>query len=403
VAPAEIPPPVDAPGADPATLALGAAHTCRLVSERIWCWGDNGSGQLGDRTTTSRAHPVLMPAEVPLPNASYLTLFDRAIDVTAGDAHTCAIGEDRYVFCWGRNDRGQTGGAMGTTLRPDLVRAPRGTAPDFVRDAIMIEAGAQHTCALIADGSVACWGANEHGQLGRGTRSGANPGAREVPGLARASQISAGGATTCIVTDDRTVQCWGAGERGQIGDGRFEDRSVPTTLALTDVVRVAVAADHVCALLGSGRVNCWGNNDAGQLGDGTTRSSARPTEVTGLTGATLISSGDGFSCAGSPDDRGTATAGWIDCWGRGDRFQTGDGTTANRTTPVPTFQEATNRIDVVNELRAGSSHACIAVNRTVLCWGGNSRGQVGDGTALDRPTPLAVSGLPGRGIVVSRQ
>ncbi len=224
--------------------------------------------------------------------------------IAAGQFHTCALlgGDDvGTVKCWGANYAGQLGngsaGAYSTT--PVAVCDTGATAPctgtaangNILTGAIAIAAGGSHTCALLGDGTVKCWGANDSGQLGNGTwTNSSTPVAVCPPGatapctgtaangniLTGAFAIAAGYDDTCALLGDRNAWCWGSNRDGQLGNGQMPPHglvysSTTPVLVHVDDAGVAITAGyyHNCALLGDGTVACWGNNRYGQLGDGT--------------------------------------------------------------------------------------------------------------------------------------
>jgi alpha-tubulin suppressor-like RCC1 family protein len=183
--------------------------------------------------------------------------------------------------------------------------------------------GFSHTCALTSTGVVECWGANESGELGDGTTTRRTQPVT-VGGLdAPAAQVDAGGAGhTCALTTAGGVECWGRNRYGQLGDGTTTDRSSPVEVSglQSGVTQIAVGGDHVCALTDTGAIWCWGHDDNGQLGDGTTANSSVPVHVTGLGGpAAVVSAGGDHTCALMP-------GGGAKCWGANGNGQAGDGT-----------------------------------------------------------------------------
>ena len=265
--PIEVPLPSDANRAS--AVASGGAHSCVLVDPadglggEIFCFGDNSYGQLGDGTLTSRPAPAL---------ASLGPTALRAAAVTAGGGHTCAIDVTGQPWCWGRNDSGQLGiGAGANQPTPAPVSLP-GNAP--VRS---LSAGGAHTCAVDQAGGVWCWGADDRGQLGRGT-AGANvdlgaPAAVALP--APASSVSAGGAHSCASLGDASVWCWGANDSGQLGDGTTVDRPTPVRAAGAGGT-VSAGALHTCASGPDHTISCWGADTSGQLGDAVTLTISAP-------------------------------------------------------------------------------------------------------------------------------
>ena len=248
-----------------------------------------------------------------------------------------------------------------------------------VRD---IAAGRHHSCALLSDGSVQCWGANESGQLGDGTLDG-RAHAAPVLGLTKAKAIAAGGGHSCALLEDGSVACWGTNERGQLGDGTHDPRPAPTTVrALGAAVELALGFDHTCARLSSGELACWGANGDGQLGVAG-GDSASPSRVKGLASVAAVGAGGAHTCA-------RLTGGEIACWGKNDHGQLGDGGKRGRARPTTI---ASLRASV---LAVGKFHTCaLRAEGEVACWGWNADGQLGDGTTADRARPVPVDGLPG--------
>src|SRR4249919_3497072 len=193
----------------------------------------------------------------------------------------------------------------------------------------LIATGSYHTCARAANGTVRCWGDNSSAELGVGTTA-QRPAPVQVSGLGGGIQaVAAKGLYTCALTATGTVRCWGDNSHGQLGDGTTIQRRSPVTVSGLSGVRAIAAANlHTCALTAAGAVLCWGDNSRGQLGDGTTTQRLTPVPVAGLgSGVRAISAGGDHSCA-------VTTAGAVFCWGDNIAGQLGDGTRAQRNTPV---------------------------------------------------------------------
>jgi alpha-tubulin suppressor-like RCC1 family protein len=318
-------------------------------------------GQLGDGTTDDRSRPRTVVG------------LTHAVAVSAGSYHSCAVVEGGTAQCWGWNSFGQVG------TQASVADTSASLIPEL-NQVSAIATGGYHTCALELAGSGSCWGQNDVGQLGNGgQQESSTPSA--VFALPHSAAIAAGGRHTCTLVHDGfhdgTVQCWGANNTGELGDGSHEDRAFPTlVVGVTDVVALALGFTHSCALRSEGSVWCWGANDQGQLGDDAQSGddSAVPVQVAGLT-ATAIAAGYNHTCAVLAD--GSAA-----CWGANQNGQLGDGTTENRTKPV-----AVARLSDVRAIAGGSFHTCAESRGSISCWGLNDAGQLGDGTTASHSVP----------------
>ncbi len=303
-------------------ITAGSSHTCAILDDgSVSCWGKNRNGQLGDGTGEHRHTPT---------QTSSLGDNRTAVAISAGGSHTCAILDDGSVSCWGKNYYGQIGDGTGD----DRFTPTQTTSLGVNRTAVAISAGYSHTCAILDDGSVSCWGWS-HGLLGDATNT---PTQTSSLGDNRtAVAISAGGSHTCAILDDGSVICWGKNNYGQIGDGTNgsdDHRLTPTQTSSLGVNRTAVAmsagGSHTCVILDDGSMSCWGLNFKGQLGDGSTNPSEdrnTPTQTANLGGiAVVIAAGGDHTCAILEDDL-------AHCWGYNFYGQLGDGTTTDRHSP----------------------------------------------------------------------
>ena len=350
---------------------LGARHTCALtVGGAVRCWGSSLFGQVGDGGTTDRLTPVPVSG-----------IEGGFVAVAVGWAHACARTAAGTVKCWGVNSVGQLGDGSTTNRSfPVWVNGPAGGV-------VAVTAGLGHTCARTATGAVKCWGWNNFGQVGDGSTSDRRT-AVPVSGLTTGViAVAAGGRHSCAVAAGGAAQCWGMNSSGQLGDGSTANRrtAAPVSGLTTGIVAVAVGAYHSCAVAAGGALTCWGSNLWGGLGDGTFASTRlTPVPVSTLaSGVVAVAAGDGHTCA-------LTAGGALKCWGHNNHGQLGDGSYTNRSTPVPVRSLASRVVAVA----VGGEHTCaLTVEGAVKCWGANRYGQLGDGTTTDRLTPVPVGTL----------
>jgi len=285
--------------------------------------------------------------------------------------------------CWGANDWGELGnGNTKSSVVPVKVSS--------ISNAESVASGATHVCALVHNGGAWCWGENNWGQLGNGTTSNSSVPV-SVTGLpSNMAQVAAADDHTCALLKNQTVKCWGLNNVGQLGDGTTSNRITPVAVAgLTGVVQIALGDGYTCALLDFGGVQCWGNNAFGELGNGTTTNSTSPVQVSGLTGGVqAISAGDAGACA-------VLLSAQVDCWGDNSAGELGNGSVGGQSdTPVAvsggSFLSDGSSIGLGN---LGSTGCALDGSETAQCWGENSHGEVGNGTITDTGSPAVVQGL----------
>jgi alpha-tubulin suppressor-like RCC1 family protein len=404
------------PGDPLVEISVGGNQSCaRRSCGSVLCWGFGWNGELGDGMFEGRDVCGSRGAVCRATPRPVLDLSD-AIQISAGDTHTCALRPDHTVACWGRNLTGQLGnGACSGSeyfgcLPSDHGGAFRGESRPVtvsgLGDALEVSAGDGHTCALHRDGRVSCWGDNRAGQLGDGTTVN-----RVVPtlvgGLTDAVAVSAGAEHTCALRRDGSAVCWGRNDGGQLGDnttvacspspGPCPGHLVPTpVVGLSNAVEIGAGSNHTCARRGDGRVACWGLNLApgsldrpfpvGWVGDGTTENRAAPTAVIGITDAAQLEVSGSHSCV----RRETGT---LVCWGNNSTGGLGDNTTTNRLVPTPVYDPFGALSDIA-EIAVGQGFTCARrTDNRLFCWGRNDIGTVGDGTYLQRLSATPVVGL----------
>jgi alpha-tubulin suppressor-like RCC1 family protein len=356
-----------------ATVSTGGSHSCELPGDgTVRCWGANSNGQLGDGTTTDRQHPVTVAG------------ISDAVAVSAGTAHTCAVLAGGGVRCWGQNTYRQLGD--GTSVQRTTPVQPSGLS-----SATAVSAADRHTCARIADGTLRCWGENTGGQIGNGTITSSIPIPSQVVGISTAATVSASGGHTCAVLEDATVRCWGWNNSGQVGGGVSKNYSPVVVEGLSGVADLdtgdGASGGFTCAVLRDGSGRCWGSAYHGQLGDGGTTDRFAPVVVSGLSGAVGITAGYGVACA-------LVTGGGARCWGSGKAGALGRGSVTDSSVPVTVSGlTGATAIDVGGAFAGG--HACADVAVGTRCWGNHDRGQVGLGVSVDTATPVDARGPVG--------
>lgn len=261
-------------------IAAGASkfgsHVCALMDDHTMrCWGSGKFGMLGYGHTN-----VIGDDELPS-TVGKVAVGGPVAAIAAGKYNTCAILEDRSLRCWGWNAQGQLG--LGHTRDVGDDEIPASVDPiDVGGEVAQVSVGRRHMCAVLDDGRVRCWGWNNHGQLGLGNTD--NIGDDETPASVApvdlsgpAEQVACGSLHSCALLEDGKIQCWGDNKFGQLGYGhdhavgdKAPPKSVGTVYLGEPATAVVAGSYHTCALLDSGQVRCWGYNDQGQLGYGHT-------------------------------------------------------------------------------------------------------------------------------------
>lgn len=350
-------------------VSAGGHHTCALThAGSARCWGYGVFGELGNGVDIRYAVPARVGG-----------LTQRVSAVGAGGSHTCAVTRIGGVVCWGSNRGGQLGnGTTADSFAPVEVN-------DLRSGVSAVGAGASHSCAITAAGGVVCWGDNWNGQLGNGSNAGSSTPVNVIDLGSGVSAIAAGWSHTCAITGAGGVVCWGSNWSGQLGDGTKVDSAAPRQVIglSSEVGAISAGTSHTCALTVAGGVSCWGGNAEGQLGNGTTTDSLTPTDVIGLSsGVVAISAGGWHTCA-------LTSAGGVKCWGYNGDGRLGNGNPISSPTPVDVRDLRSGVVAV----SAGGYHTCALTGTGgVKCWGGNTEGQLGNGTTSGS-MPADVIGL----------
>ncbi len=362
-------------------ISHGTSHFCGVWSDgHVGCSGDNATGQLGNGSTLPSATPVPVVKESGGPLL-------KAADVAVGDGHSCALLVDGTVWCWGYNEHGATG-INGEVQQTKAVRIDNadGTA---LNGGVKIFAGSEHNCILRGDGSASCWGFGWAGQLGHGGIGVSfTPVDVDVSDALGFLELAMGTDHTCGLSVSGKVFCWGYNAVGQLGLGVGSPELVlkPTAVALADAQSIGASGSHTCAVLADSTVRCWGNNEAGQLGAGSSATeSFVPVVVKNLSGAVEVDAGGAHTCA-------LTTSGGMFCWGANAGGQLGDGTTVQKNAPVPVV--ALQGLSYVTDLTRSDTHSCARLSDgTMRCWGNNATGQCGEAASPATSEMVVISGI----------
>ncbi|WP_347357690.1 hypothetical protein [Bdellovibrio sp.] len=380
------------------SVSAGASHTCAITKtdSRLKCWGGGDYGELGLNSTSK----MLAPAQVS--DVSYLA-------VSAGPVGTCGIQSHGVMFCWGENGSGQNGDGMASVRSVPIV-------VDGGEKYQLMDAGIlYHVCGITTTGVLKCWGNNGNGQVGdKSTITKSFP--VEVDRGIKYKAVSPGNYHTCGITVDGVLKCWGAnGTSHRLGDGSTTHRSTPKAVDSAEkFIKVSAGNDSSCALTDQKKLMCWGLNDVGQLGNGTTDTGNIPQFVdsTDLFRDVVVSGGKA-ACA-------LTEAGALKCWGGASHFVPGDvdaGTVYESLSRSGNNFCAKNQAGVFNCWSAGSypssftalpadpgfthqalgvgfGHKCaLTSTQDIRCWGSGADGQLGNGQQVTQASPVAVSSV----------
>lgn len=392
-----------------------SGHSIGLKSDgTVWCWGNNAGGQLGDGTNFNR----YLPSQVVGPDS--LGYLENIVAIAAGAHHSVALRADGTVWTWGNNRTGQLGDGAVTPGWATPNPIPRQVLGEggvgFLNDVIAISAGGTHSAVLKSDGTVWAWGSNMFGQLGNGTStdwSTPNPTPTQVIGpdsigyLSDIVSISCGAFHTVALKSDSTVWTWGNNWAGQLGLGTTPDYTTPTTFPhqvvgpdsigqMNNIVQIAAADTHTALLKSDGTVWTFGYNHGGQLGNGTDENSNTPVQVVGLDGIGFLTDVAKIACGGG-HNLALKSDSSLWTWGLNTYGQLGDGSVDG----WPVFPNPTPRqvlgldgigfLDDITIIAGGVEHSVVLQSDgTVLAFGSNYTGQLGDGTNIQSSIPVRV-------------
>ncbi len=392
------------------SINLGSDHSCAiLTSGKLKCWGANTFGQLGLGNTKDYGDSI-SETGAGLP---YVNLVTTVKVLEAGENHTCARRLNNTTVCWGINGAGELG--KGNTANVGDGAGEMGSALVSVNFgfsyATQLSASVEHTCAVLATGALKCWGYNGDGQLGVAGHHGmsASQMGTNLPAVAlgtgrTAKAVAAGRKHTCAILDNNTVKCWGDNSYGQLGYGDTTSRVFPNlgnSLATVDLgagrtaKAISAGGFHTCVILDNGVLKCWGFNASGQLGyDSTSNVGDQSDEMgdnlpavnlgAGRT-AKIVSASQradlGFTCAVL--DNAT-----LKCWGANDMGQLGQGDMSNRgdaAGEMASLQPVNlGTGQTVTKLSTGAAHVCVVLgSKNIKCFGHGNKGKLGLGNDMD--------------------
>ncbi len=303
-------------------ISAGDGYTCAVLQTgSIYCWGLNDYGQLGDGSTTQRNSPTKVVG------------ITTAVSVEVGRNHSCAILADSSVSCWGYNQYNQvgtTGSWGGNILYPATVINAGGT----ITGVKSLSVGGYHTCVVLGDNNGRCWGLWGDFALGNQWNGQPNPPSGQVMGGADKTMIDVGNRFGCA-SSSGSLWCWGRNDNGQIGNNSNGNTGGGFSYNLPFKVKnfSASLAQHTCAVTSDSLVLCWGAGTRGQIGDGASSSRSLPTPVVGLSGPAISVSAGGFNDTNTGQTCALLVSGSVQCWGNNDNGQLGIGNTTQQNNP----------------------------------------------------------------------
>lgn len=388
---------VDAPDADTpdapdggspggvTAVACGRHHTCAVHEGTTYCWGGGEDGELGNGARTAMQ---VLPAPV--------SIAIDAVQLSAGEEHTCARLRDGTISCWGRNHDGANDNFRVTDTSGEIVTDPvplTGGAGFAEVRFVDLEMGFWHGCALSEAEQVYCWGVNTSNELAAGAIGADRPPGPAVPGVTAVS-VAAGDGPSCAALTTGGVQCWGYNQMRMLGTDSGERAATPALVlddadapinAVAEVSSGGVEdftpgdsehAAQICARTSGGALYCWGRNDFGQTGN---LSDTPPMVVRAhlalTSGVTAVATGGRHTCA--------VQSGAVRCVGDGAQGQLGQGAATARTVFVDVMGLPVGAIDAID---AGGEHTCAIVDGRLFCWGSDAFGQLGTDAASGMAT-----------------
>lgn len=352
-------------------IAAGHIHSLFLKSDgTVWAVGNNGSGQLGDNSTTNRSSVV----QVVMSGGSALT---NVVDIAAGTAHSVARKSDGTVWTWGDNTYGQLGDGT-TTARSYAAQI----STTYISSATGIAAGAYHNLALISGGTVKSWGRNNNGQLGdNSTTNRLTPVSVNTSSLSDATQVAAGGFHSVALRGNNSgkLKAWGKGSDGQLGNNTCTDSLLPTAMldtlgaTFTDGAFVSAGINFTTVTNTNNKVWSTGSNFRGQLGTGCSGSSCGLVKIGSFSTVSKALAGPTAEHVVSVQTDSSARG-----WGRNEFGQVGNGSTSDQCSPATVVDSMSSPVTGFTSVSGGGLHSLgLKSDGTAWSWGDNSFSQLG--------------------------
>ena len=375
-----------------AKIATGYYHALALTTDGVLvAWGSNSNGLLGDGTTTSRSLPVTVDTSGVLAGVTIS-------DLSAASGHSAVLDTLGRIYTWGGNSSGQLGDGSTTTRTSPVAVVTSGALSG--KTVSKVTCGGVHTVALTADGLLYAWGSNTSGALGTGSTGAAqsSPVAVLMTGALAGHvpvEIATTLASTTVLTADHLLFSWGQNDNGQLGDGSYVSRSAPVAVTMTGVLAgktvTAVSKGHstytLLAAASDGTVVGWGADGNGIVGTGTAKWQRAPANVWGTQGEIAA------VAAGREHTLFLRTSGALYGMGTNSLSQLGTspGTPPFRTTPLNMSSFGSLASMTVTAIAAGANHsAALTSNGSLHMWGANSSGQIGNGATTTQASPIII-------------
>ena len=373
-------------------IAAGSNHSLALTSDgKVWAWGDNSAGELGNGSTTG--------SSVPVPVSDVVGFSGQVVAIAAGELHSLALTSNGKVWAWGDGPLGNN-----STTDSSSVPVPVSDVVGFSGQVVAIAVGESHDLALTSNGKVWAWGYNGNGQLGNGSTTDSNVPVQAA--IAGVVAIAAGYYYSLALQGQATADAWGSDAYGELGNGDpgNNDTDTPGPVGnLRGVVAISSNGSYSLALTSLGQAWAWGYNYDGELGNGdpsrtNTNSPGRVSDVIDNNGRSVFSGRVAAIAAGGLHGMALTSDGLVWAWGTNELGQLGNGGPRNRSenTPVEVADVVENNVSVfrgrVAAIAGGGYHSlAMTSDGRAWAWGFNQDGQLGNGSTTDSSVPVPVS------------